>query len=96
MKFLITLLVTVALVGMVHCTSASEPVCSSFDYDERILAKTIRLEVTLADLMAKTEISLRESEALKKKITEMEAKLNASLTKTTDTEQGTGTYIFRF
>ena len=47
----------------------------------------------LVKRVTETEISARESEALEKKITEIEARLNASLTKTTETEEKTGIYI---
>lgn len=90
MKFFSSLPLAVSLTGIVHSILVSEPVCSRFDYDERILAKTIRLEMTIEDLMTKCETSARESEALKKKIMEIEAKLNASLQKKTETAEKAG------
>lgn len=38
---------------VVQCNAGSEPACSKFDYEEKLLAKTIRLENTVIDL-AKT------------------------------------------
>ena len=43
----------------------SEPACSRFDYEEKLLAKTIRLEVTVEDLVKRvtqTETTLKNYE----------------------------------
>ena len=92
----ILLLFAVFLTGTVHCTRESEVACSKFDYEEKLLAKSIRLENTVDDLasrLRKAEKALEESEALNSKITDIVAKLNATVTKLTESEEKAGEYV---
>ena len=43
-------LVLVLLIGAVESMQRSEPACSRFDYDEKLLAKTVRLEASVDGL----------------------------------------------
>ena len=47
------MLIAICLHTILQCYASSEPACSKFDYEEKLLAKTIRLENTVDDL-AKT------------------------------------------
>ena len=52
------------LLGFTFCFGDIEPACSKFDYEEKILAKTIRLEYTVDDLakrLTKVEGALEET-----------------------------------
>ena len=93
---IILLLLAGFLTGTVHCKRESEPACSTFDYEEKLLAKSIRLENTVEDLasrLIKAEKALEESEALNSKITDIVAKLNATVTKLTESEENAGEYV---
>ena len=62
------------LTGALACTAdlGVEPICSRFDYDERLLAKTMRLENSMEDIMnrvAKIEAAQEEAKENKGKIT---------------------------
>ena len=61
-------------------TLGTEQVCSSYDYEEKLLAKTIRLENTIEDLMNKTtemETSFTmELETLETEIEKLNTRLN--------------------
>ena len=51
MKAFYNLFIVVVLHSVLNCKATSEPICSKFDYEEKLLAKTIRLENTVNDLV---------------------------------------------
>ena len=50
MRISLYLVLIIVLCSALVCKCA-EPACSKFDYEEKLLAKTIRLEVTVEDLV---------------------------------------------
>ena len=74
---------------------ASEPACSRFDYEEKLLAKAIRLEVTVEDLVksvTNVQTDQAASEALTIKMKEIEARLDALESKEHGAEEKPGMY----
>ena len=81
------------LAGFAVCMPASEPACSRFDYEEKLLAKTIRLEVTVEDLtesVTKFELTQQALEVLANKVDKIEAKCDAFESKKQEVMEKTG------
>ena len=87
-----------------NCKQDPEPVCHRYDYEEKLLAKTIRLEYTVEELAkSKNEIGTKciaELEEIAKKIEILETDINQIKTKEINTdsskeEKGTAEPYFR-
>ena len=74
-----------------ECIASSEPACSKFDYEEKLLAKTIRLENTVDDVsktLAQVQTGLTECKTERKEIgLELETLRNAVEKQNTSTLQ---------
>ena len=65
------MMIAIFLHTVCHCYASSEPACSKFDYEEKLLAKTIRLENTVDDVVenvAKVQTELSECQADRKEM----------------------------
>ena len=78
---------------MVYCMPASEPACSRFDYEEKLLAKTIRLEISMQDILksvSDVQTTMVDFDNFKSKMTGIEARLDALESKKGDDEEKAG------
>ena len=82
--FAFNILSVAFLAGFINCFALLEPACPRFDYEEKLLAKTIRLEISvegLTESVTKVELAQQSFEDLASKVDKMEAKLGALETK---------------
>ena len=84
------IILCVFLAGRTNCMLTAEPVYSRFGYEEKILAKTIRLEVTVQDLIKSVTNVQKASEALNIKLKEFEARLDVLEPMKHDTKETVG------
>ena len=79
------------LYSAMHCYATSEHACSKFDYEEKLLAKTIRLENTVDDMgktLTEVQTGLTECETERKEMgLELETLRNAVEKQNTNTLQ---------
>lgn len=81
------IILSVVLGGGTNGMLTAEPVCSRFGYEEKILAKTIRLDVSVQDLIKSVTNVQTASEALNIKLKEFEARLDVLESMKHDTKE---------
>ena len=102
--FILVLITLEGVLSNCNCKRAPEPVCPRYDYEEKLLAKTIRLEYTVEEMAkSKNEIGTkciadlekitRKIEKLETDITEIKTKENK--TASSEEEKGTAEPYFR-
>ena len=84
------IILSVVLGGGTNGLLTAEPVCSRFGYEEKILAKTIRLDVSVQDLIKSVTNVQTASEALNIKLKEFEARLDVLESMKHDTKETVG------
>ena len=81
------------LIGAALSTPRSEPACSRFDYEEKLLTKNVRLEATfegLKETVSKVEEKLQTVDDLVYKVEKIEIALRDLETKKQETAETSG------
>ena len=94
--YLIVRLSVILFTGVVQSMQTSEPSCSRFDYEERLLAKTIRFEMAMDGIVKNVSDAQTTMEAFRSEISEIKARLDALEAKISDTDVQMGKSIYRF